>query len=293
MKRILSIFIMLLLGMFLSQPVHAEDSAPSYQFDLSANQEHTIHAMPGDILTVTLRLKRTDSDAASQIYAVQDEIQYDPAFFRLVEGSMLLENGVESTDIALRDGSQRIYLNYLSQEGGTEWQSDTLLGTFQLEVLADAGSSILENSDYLVSTQDGADSYLADAQDLTVVVSTECTVWFESNGGSAVPEQTVVYGEPVEKPSDPQREGKQFAGWYTDLDLTQEWDFEKDTVKGNMILYAKWVQALPQESTPEPDAPPTWLWLILLLLALIIAVFIKKLRKSAKNQRKQKGQYKD
>ncbi len=38
------------------------------------------------------------------MYAMQDEILYDPDFFELVEGGALLTSGVQSTDITLRDG---------------------------------------------------------------------------------------------------------------------------------------------------------------------------------------------
>ena len=63
---------------------------------------------------------------------------------------------------------------------------------------------------------------------------------FESNGGSSVPDQKVKLGQKVTRPEDPTKEGFALAGWYSDFDITQEWDFDKDTVQGSMTLYAKW-----------------------------------------------------
>ena len=43
-------------------------------------------------------------------------------------------------------------------------------------------------------------------------------------------------------PENPQREDWYFAGWYADMDLKTMWDFENDTVQGNMTLYARWTK---------------------------------------------------
>lgn len=43
----------------------------------------------------------------------------------------------------------------------------------------------------------------------------------------------------IKKPNDPVRPGSTFAGWFSDVLTTKAWDFEKDTVKENMVLYAK------------------------------------------------------
>lgn len=69
---------------------------------------------------------------------------------------------------------------------------------------------------------------------------TTYTLTFESNGGSAVESQTVNVGEIPTKPTDPTREGYLFGGWYTDKDLTQQYNFSS-TITSDTILYAKWV----------------------------------------------------
>ena len=66
------------------------------------------------------------------------------------------------------------------------------------------------------------------------------TVTFDSLGGSAVGPVTVGYGSAVTKPSDSTKTGYTFDGWYTDKNCTTAWDFDQDTVTGDITLYAKW-----------------------------------------------------
>ena len=63
--------------------------------------------------------------------------------------------------------------------------------------------------------------------------------------------QVVDTGKTVSKPADPTREGYDFAGWYTDAECTQPYDFATP-VTGDMTLYAKWIQ---DEETTEPEQP--------------------------------------
>ena len=68
------------------------------------------------------------------------------------------------------------------------------------------------------------------------------TVSFNSNGGSNVsPIIGVNNGEKISKPSDPTKTGSTFGGWYKDNNtFTQPWNFNSDTVTGNITLYARW-----------------------------------------------------
>lgn len=63
-------------------------------------------------------------------------------------------------------------------------------------------------------------------------------VSFISNGGSAVPTQFVAQGETATSVI-PTRTGYTFEGWYTDVDLTQAYDFTTP-VNADITLYAKW-----------------------------------------------------
>lgn len=67
-------------------------------------------------------------------------------------------------------------------------------------------------------------------------------VEFLSNGHGVTPaSQRIPYGEQIEQPEDLEAEGYKFDGWYTDISLTDEYDFE-EPVKKDTTLYAKWVQ---------------------------------------------------
>ncbi|MEF2245311.1 InlB B-repeat-containing protein [Paenibacillus sp. IITD108] len=66
------------------------------------------------------------------------------------------------------------------------------------------------------------------------------TVSFQSDGGSAVADQTIAYDGIVVSPINPSKPGHTFAGWYTNSDLTTAWNFNTGLVKGDMTLYAKW-----------------------------------------------------
>jgi len=67
-------------------------------------------------------------------------------------------------------------------------------------------------------------------------------VTFNANGGTPVPSrQEVAHGERVDRPVNVINQNKVLEGWYIDSDLTVKWDFDRDTVRSNMTLYAKWV----------------------------------------------------
>ena len=75
------------------------------------------------------------------------------------------------------------------------------------------------------------------------------TVTFDSNGGSEVPSQLVQTGSAATEPEKPvkpadkkkySRENYAFAGWFTDPELTKEYNFELP-VKDDLTLYAKWL----------------------------------------------------
>ncbi len=65
-------------------------------------------------------------------------------------------------------------------------------------------------------------------------------VEFDTLGGTGVESQTRMYGELLDPPEEPSREGYTFTGWYQDQDGTYPWDLGTDTVTGSMTLYAGW-----------------------------------------------------
>jgi uncharacterized repeat protein (TIGR02543 family) len=68
------------------------------------------------------------------------------------------------------------------------------------------------------------------------------TVTFDAQNGE---ENTVWgeqrYGETVSEPSEPYRSGYTFVGWYKEAECINPWNFDTDVVKGELTLYARWI----------------------------------------------------
>lgn len=71
----------------------------------------------------------------------------------------------------------------------------------------------------------------------TPVVPTRYTVTFNSDGGSAIDPQTVEEGKTAFKPTDPQKAGYQFLGWYKG---ETKFDVTKNVITSDTNLVAKW-----------------------------------------------------
>ena len=71
------------------------------------------------------------------------------------------------------------------------------------------------------------------------------TLNFESNGGTAVESQGVVWNQKASAPESPSKAGYDFAGWFTSDDggktlSSSAFDFATSTIKADTTLYAKW-----------------------------------------------------
>lgn len=76
----------------------------------------------------------------------------------------------------------------------------------------------------------------------------DCTVTFDSNGGSEVEPVNLKKGDSFEMPEAPTREGFIFGGWYTGNDFITVW---RDTMKAekSFTLFAQWLK-----TDGSPDA---------------------------------------
>lgn len=63
---------------------------------------------------------------------------------------------------------------------------------------------------------------------------------FDSLGGSKVATQRLRYGESIDEPQPPTREGYVFVGWYEDENFTKEVDFTSALATSSMTVYACW-----------------------------------------------------
>ena len=66
------------------------------------------------------------------------------------------------------------------------------------------------------------------------------TITFDSRGGSDIAPQNQMYGELLDIPEDPTREGYVFTGWYVDYACDDAWDEAEDIIEADITLYAGW-----------------------------------------------------
>lgn len=95
---------------------------------------------------------------------------------------------------------------------------------------------------------DGSGDSYSDLEEVTLTNNLELyaiwkiksfTITFKTNGGSSVSSQKIDYGKKVTVPTDPNRIGYSFAGWYSEEELTNLYDFNT-LVTSDVFLYAKW-----------------------------------------------------
>ena len=72
------------------------------------------------------------------------------------------------------------------------------------------------------------------------LMSPGLTITFDSQGGTDVPAQQQNYGELLDVPAPPTREGYRFTGWYKDHACFEQWNVEIETIETDITLYAGW-----------------------------------------------------
>ena len=75
----------------------------------------------------------------------------------------------------------------------------------------------------------------------------EYTITFETDGGSTIAPITFTDAKEVEKPTDPTKQDMTFGGWYSDVNLANEFDFA-DLENKDYTLYADWDVTLTFDS---------------------------------------------
>lgn len=82
------------------------------------------------------------------------------------------------------------------------------------------------------------------------------TVKFDTNGGGSIDSISVLKNGTADAPKAPQKEGFEFAGWFTDKALTMPYSFA-EKVTGDITLYAKWTENAENASTSAGFADVT------------------------------------
>lgn len=111
----------------------------------------------------------------------------------------------------------------------------------------------VEFMDYVADYENGLVTvYMNKFSTLAVITSDTAIVAFETNGGSEIDPVEVNFGEKLAKPADPTKDGYIFAGWYTDEELTEAYDFDQEVTE-DMYLYAKWTK---KDDSKNPTKDP-------------------------------------
>ena len=88
---------------------------------------------------------------------------------------------------------------------------------------------------------------------INVVWDCNKTITFDTDGGNNIAEQTVCVDSLVTKPTDPEKDGYVFKGWFDNNG--DEYDFSAP-VTGDMNLTAQW-EVIPEQPEPSNPEQPT------------------------------------
>ena len=193
----------LCLGMIMT--VCAAD-ALQLTYQLTADGKSEIYVKPGETITVTFRVKRTDSDEGYKLYALDNDVEYDRSFFEPVGCVSVFADGCNSDfDQRLRNDQTIVRVSAMA----CEFEVEETVCTFQLKVVGTSGSSTLVCSEELAVDTGGADAEIR-CENLTVVIGDDPQA--EEPGEPEEPDEPEWTGdEPFENPfCDVQ------PGWYYD-----------------------------------------------------------------------------
>ncbi len=148
---------------------------------------------------------------------------------------------------------------YYYDAGSEEYTLALVLGnTFTLKIGGkELSGSYVKDGELLTLTAGSGEQYSAtyynDAVTLTYesdtykfLRTTEYTVSFNTDGGSAVAAQKVVNGKKAAKPDDPQKGDLVFVGWYTGSDFSTLFSFNQP-ITADLTLHARFVEHTPPE----------------------------------------------
>ena len=143
------------------------------------------------------------------------------------------------TSVVVPQGTVVDLSDYIPEKQGysfSGWNSDKELTQIITDVTVDAPTTIYAKWSKIIPYSGGG------------VVVTKCTVKFETNGGSEIKAIAVEKNDVVNEPVAPTKDGFLFDGWYTDKELTKEYDFTEKVTK-NITLYAKWTEVEKESET--------------------------------------------
>lgn len=225
------------------------DGMQPFDFDSAITSDVTVYAkwtkkdVPATI-SVTGSVTGVDSENKTQVWADKTALELPEGATAADLSEALFEQAGLVYD-ATPDTQYGWRLNSITSPDGR------VLGTVDMGNNRWAYWSLVVNGEY---AQLGASSIvLKSGDDVSWVyevpeVPVTHTVTFDAGEGSAVAAQKVEDGKAAAKPDDPTREGYTFAGWYSDAECTQPYDFSTP-VSGDVTLYAKWTKNAAKQIT--------------------------------------------
>ena len=116
------------------------------------------------------------------------------------------------------------------------WDGYEAIDEFAADVNLDG---VVDTQDRIILARYVADWVGYEALPLGDISSARRTVTFDSKGGSKVDSVTVIKGTTISEPAKPTFGDNIFAGWYSDADYKNKYDFNT-RIAEDITLYAKW-----------------------------------------------------
>lgn len=106
------------------------------------------------------------------------------------------------------------------------------------------------------------------------------TVSFDVNGGTPhIDDQDVIYGESLQRPEDPVKDGYKFVGWIHGNE-NEEWNFSQDKVTNSFTLQAKWEKIDNGKFVDTNDQSNYFVYMKLIVISLGIIILLLRKRRN-------------
>ncbi len=188
----------------------------------------------GQVLTSSLSQEEGQEVLDVEVTELKEE--ETPGFVRvaIAENPEMQQRITDNTDLdvdVITDNAQE-----------TLEQEETAADNVEQEIQEQVEQQVTEQTDPLFEEPADPIPSTPSTPSITPIPVVTYTVIFERNGhGDTVVGQLVQEGSLVVEPTPPTAEGYSFDGWFTEPECINEWNFKRDTVTGNLTLYAKWI----------------------------------------------------
>lgn len=239
MKRILAIFLSLIMTFSMMPSVYAENASDiELCLDLTVDGEHTVTVPSGSELTVTYRVINKTTNQPFALDMIGNEIYYDHNFVEIDETSFESTYNDTVSVHTYSDGEHRLYWNKFYHPAKT-YDANQLTGTFSLTVLATSGQTTLNSVDSAATYL--ASSYQISSEGLTIIVGDDTPELYNVtyiDNGNVINTSQSAQGTITIMPAPPTPVGYRFIGWKAKGELYQPG--ESFSVTEDVTFEAQW-----------------------------------------------------